>query len=146
MHGKKPTPKKLTVADRTLIEAASKLIERRYAIGRHHIAAAVQTKSGKTYLGLHLDTYVGRASVCAEAVAIGRALASGADPIVRVVSVRHPRPTEASQELHVVSPCGVCRELLMDFAPKSEVILREHGQLTRLPAAQLPPSKYRRGA
>ena len=145
MRGKKATPKKLTVADHALVKAASRLIERRYSIGRHHIAAAVQTKNGKTYLGLHLDTYVGRASVCAEAVAVGRALASGADPIVRVVSVRHPRPTEASQELHVVSPCGVCRELLMDFAPKSEVILRENGRLTRVAAAQLLPSKYRRG-
>lgn len=139
MRAKPPGPK-----DRALIAAASRLIERRYAPGRHHIAAAAQTKSGKIYLGLHLDTYVGRASVCAEAVAVGRALAAGKDPIVRVVSVRHPRPTEASQALAVVSPCGVCRELLMDFAPQSEVILRQNGRLSRAAIADLLPNKYRR--
>src|SRR3972149_4619747 len=105
----------LSRADKALIAAATKLIERRYAEGRHHIAAAVRTAAGRVYTGLHLDTYVGRASVCAEAVAVGRALtANGAakrDPILRVVSVRHPRPREAYREPQIVSPCGICREL-----------------------------------
>jgi cytidine deaminase len=134
----------LAPLDRALVASASRLIARRYQPGRHHIAAAVRTKSGKVYLGLHLDTYVGRASVCAEASAVARALTAGADPIVCTVSVRHPRPTEPDRRLQVVSPCGICREMLMDFAPQADVILQADGALKRLPIAALLPLKYRR--
>ena len=71
------TPKELTAEDRALIDAARALIQERYVENRHHIAAALRTKSGKIHTGLHLDTYVGRASVCAEAVAVGKAMAAG---------------------------------------------------------------------
>ncbi len=128
--------------DGALIAAAQALIRDRYAEGRHHIAAALRTRSGKVFTGLHLVTYVGRASVCAEAVAVGTALAAGERDIVTVVSVRHPRAREANQEIHVVSPCGVCRELLADFAPGCEVIMDVGGRPVRVPAAELLPNKY----
>lgn len=134
----------LSEFDQDLIATATRLIRSRYQEGRHHIAAAVRTKSGKVYTGLHLDTYVGRASVCAEAVAVGRALSDGDTDIECIVSVRHPRPREQHQEPQVVSPCGICRELLNDFAPAAEVVIRRDGGLSRVPVADLLPEKYRR--
>jgi cytidine deaminase len=133
--------------DKALLEAASALITQRYAVGRHHIAAALRTKSGKIVTGLHLDTYVGRASVCAEAVAVGQAKAQlGADdPITAIVSVRHPRPTEQNQVIQVVAPCGICREMLRDFAPDARVLLTdEAGGLKAYNPAELLPLKYHR--
>jgi cytidine deaminase len=141
---RKVTAKNLAADDQALIAAARDLIVRRYTENRHHIAAAVRTKSGKVYTGLHLDTYVGRASVCAEAIAVGRALTDGGDPIVRIVSVRHPRPREQHREPQVVAPCGICREMLNDFAPDAEVIVKSNGKITREPVANLLPNKYRR--
>ncbi|MSO70847.1 MAG: cytidine deaminase [Alphaproteobacteria bacterium] len=132
----------LTRTDRALIKAAEGLIRDRYAEGRHHIAAAVRLKDGTIHTGLHIDTYVGRASVCAEAVAIGTALGSGPGKITTVVSVRHPRPREKNQVIHVVSPCGNCRELLADFAPDCSVILDRDGHLSRVPIKDLLPYKY----
>jgi cytidine deaminase len=133
--------------DMALIEAAAALIRKRYAVGRHHIAAALRTRSGRIFTGLHLDTYVGRASVCAEAVAVGQAMADGAgpdDPVEVIVSVRHPRPTELHQDIQVVAPCGICREMLRDFAPDARVILNEQGQLAAYSPADLLPLKYHR--
>ena len=138
------SPKGLDADDRALIDAARQLIVRRYTENRHHIAAAVRTKSGKVYTGLHLDTYVGRASVCAEAIAVGRALTDDGDAIVRIVSVRHPRPREAHREPQVVAPCGICREMLNDFAPDAEVIVKSNGEIIRAPVGALLPNKYRR--
>ena len=135
---------KLDRDDQALVDAATRLIVRRYTENRHHIAAAVRTKSGKVYTGLHLDTYVGRASVCAEAVAVGRALAEDGDAIVRIVSVRHPRPREEHREPQVVTPCGICREMLNDFAPGAEAIVKLNGDLARVPVGDLLPNKYRR--
>ena len=133
--------------DQELIDAATALIAARYRVGRHHIAAALRTRSGRIFTGLHLDTYVGRASVCAEAVAVGQAMAAGvgdADPIEAIVSVRHPRPTEKNQDIAVVAPCGICREMLRDFAPEARVLLAANGGLTAYNPADLLPLKYQR--
>ena len=133
---------KLSAEDQALIEAARSLIRGRYIENRHHIAAALRTKSGKIHTGLHLDTYVGRASVCAEAVAVGSAMAVGDRDIAVIVSVRHPRPREANQTIQVVSPCGICREMLADFAPECRVIVPNEGGLVRIAPLELLPNKY----
>ena len=134
--------KALTADDRALIEAARALIRERYVENRHHIAAALRTKSGGIHTGLHLDTYVGRASVCAEAVAVGMAMAAGDREIVAIVSVRHPRPREANQTIQVVSPCGICREMLADFAPGCRIIVPKDGELVSVAPLDLLPNKY----
>jgi cytidine deaminase len=132
----------LTAEDHALVQAAHDLIRERYVENRHHIAAALRTKSGRIHTGLHLDTYVGRASVCAEAVAVGTAMAAGDRDIVAIVSVRHPRPSEANKKIQVVSPCGICREMLADFAPGCRVIVPRDGGLTAVAPAELLPNKY----
>ena len=134
----------LTAEDQVLIDQARFLIEERYLENRHHIASAVRGASGRIYTGLHLDTYVGRASVCAEAVALGQAMAAGEKAIQAIVSVRHPRPREQHQDCKVVSPCGICREMLTDFAPGAAVILLRDDGLVRVPVEELLPAKYRR--
>ncbi len=134
----------LTAPDQELIDQAKALIGQRYLENRHHIASAVRGASGRIYTGLHLDTYVGRASVCAEAVALGQAMAAGETAIQAIVSVRHPRPREQHQDCKVVSPCGICREMLTDFAPGAAVILDREGSLERVPVEDLLPAKYRR--
>ena len=131
-------------SDQGLIKAAIDLINARYLENRHHIAAAVRGKSGKIYTGLHLDTYVGRASVCAEAVALGQAMAAGEKEIEAIVSVRHPRPREQHREPQLVSPCGICREMLNDFAPGAAVLLAGPHGIERRPVESLLPDKYRR--
>src|SRR5262245_55740514 len=134
--------RKLSPEDLTLIDAARKIISERYRENRHHIGAAVRTRSGRIHTAVHLDTYVGRASVCAEAIAVGKALSEGDSDIDCIVSVRHPRPREANQDIQVVSPCGICRELLSDFAKDCSVIIPANGDLARVPIAELLPSKY----
>ncbi len=150
----------LQESDHALVAAAQRLISERYTENRHHIAAAVRGGSGRIYTGLHLDTYVGRASVCAEAVALGQALTAGETSIEAIVSVRHPRPREQHRDCQVVSPCGICREMLTDFAAGCVVIMpdtagdavsaavtrhsADEQHLKRVPVAELLPEKYRR--
>ena len=134
----------VSVEDRALIDAAIELIKARYLENRHHISAAVRGKSGRIYTGLHLDTYVGRASVCAEAVALGQAMGAGETAIDSIVSVRHPRPREQHREPQLVSPCGICREMLNDFAPGAAVLLDGAEGIHRRPVEALLPDKYRR--
>jgi len=129
-------------ADKKLLEAAQRVIAERYKENRHHIGAALRTRTGRVYTAVHLDTYVGRASVCAEAIAVGQALSAGDGEIECIVSVRHPRPRETNREIHVVSPCGVCREMLADFAPGCTVLVPEGDHIARVPIGTLIPNKY----
>ncbi len=136
--------KKLSQADLDLIAAARKVISDRYKENRHHIGAALRTSSGRIYTAVHLDTYVGRASVCAEAIAVGQAMSVGDTEIEAIVSVRHPRPRETYREIQIVSPCGICREMLADFAPNCTVIVPDNGDIARVPVTALLPNKYLR--
>ena len=65
--------------------------------------------------------------MCAEAVALGRALLEGDGQIDSVVAVRHPKPDEVDRELAVVSPCGACREMFLDHCPDALVIMHGPG-------------------
>jgi cytidine deaminase len=71
-------------------------------------------------------------------------MAAGEIGIQAIVSVRHPRPREQHQDCKVVSPCGICREMLTDFAPGASVILLRDEGLVRVPVEELLPAKYRR--
>ena len=94
--------------------------------------------------GLHIGTTVGRLSVCAEAVAFGRALLDGDGTIQTAVAVRHPKPEEENRELAVVPPCGACREMILDHAPDAMIIVKDADVLIRLPIRTLLPLPYRR--
>lgn len=131
-------------ADLTLVEAARAVIRTLYRENRHHIGAALRTRSGKVYTAVHIDTYVGRASVCAEAVVLGKALSDGERDFEMIVSVRHPRPAEQNRDIHVVSPCGICREMLSDFAPGVRVVVPNGEGEAAVAIEDLIPNRYRR--
>ncbi len=132
--------------DRELIDAAAAAITSRYRNDWQEVGAALRTRDGRVVTGVNLDAYVGRGAVCAEAIAIGRALTENGDQgIETIVAVRHPKPGEAG-EVAVVSPCGACRELIHDYDPKARVIVpdgKDGPTVTTI--GDLLPNKYRRG-
>jgi len=107
----------------------------------------LRTRSGKIFTGVNLDAYLGRMAVCAEAVALGRAVVDLGDAgIETIVAVRHPPPGEKDQTIAVVSPCGACRELIFDYDPKARVIVPNGKAQAVVPIAELLPNKYSRGS
>src|SRR5438045_7986437 len=133
--------------DRELIAAASEAIKRRYRNDWQEVGAAVRTRDGRIYTGVNLDAYLGRMAVCAEAVALGRALTeAGETGIDTIVAVRHPEPAEADQAIAVVSPCGSCRELIWDYDRNARVIVPGEQGVEVTTISDLLPNKYKRGA
>jgi cytidine deaminase len=139
-----PPASGLSEADHALIAAAHDVLARHYRPFWHTVAAAIRTRDGRVWTGLHLGATVGRLSVCAEAVALGRALLEGNGNIDTVVAVRHPKPDEADRELAVVPPCGACREMFLDHCADALVIVHAAAGLTKLPLRALLPAPYRR--
>jgi cytidine deaminase len=137
---------KLAAADKELIAAASAAIKRRYRDDWQEVGAALRTRTGKIFTGVNLDAYLGRMAVCAEAVALGRAVVDLGDAgIDSIVAVRHPAPGEKNQKIAVVSPCGACRELIFDYDPNARVIVPNGKSPSVVPIARLLPNKYTRG-
>lgn len=123
----------LDLGDKELIEKARCIIHKRFKEDRHHVGAALRTKSGKVFSAVHLEAYVGRVAVCAESIAIGMAAAEGDTEIETIVAV--------NRQGQVVSPCGMCRELISDYASGCRVILSEEESTT---INELLPRKYQR--
>ena len=139
-------PGKLGKADRELIAAASAAINKRYRDDWQEVGAALRTRSGKIFTGVNLDAYLGRMAVCAEAVALGRAVVDlGEAGIETIVAVRHPSLAEKDQTVAVVSPCGACRELIFDYDPRARVIVPNGKSPAVVSIGDLLPNKYRRG-
>ena len=134
----------LTDRDLELVEAARGVIGRHYKPFWHMVAAALRSRDGRIWTGLHLGATVGRMQICAEAIAVGRLILEGNGTIECVVAVRHPKEHESVQEIAVVPPCGACRELLTDFDPGAEVIVPGAGGLVRVPVSLLLPLPYQR--
>jgi cytidine deaminase len=125
---------KLCTEDLQLIEAARSIIALRSKPEAHEVGAALRTRSGKIFAAVNVKANVGRVSVCAEAVAIGMAASAGDTNIERIVAV--------DQKGRVISPCGLCREMISDYAPQAEVIVSGNDGLKILKVANLLPHKF----
>jgi cytidine deaminase len=129
----------LSVKDRALVAAAEAIIRRQYVPDWQHLGAALRTASGRVVTAVNLDTYVGRCAVCAEAVALGRAFSEGERAFDTIVAVRWVGRGEAT----VVSPCGICRELLSDYGDPWVIHPKGRG-LGKTRASRLLPDCYDR--
>ncbi len=134
----------LTENDFKLIDEAKSKITHLYEDDRHHVGAALKTKSGNIVSAVHIEAYIGRITVCAEAIAIGNAISNGEKYFDTIVAVRHPYSDEKNRELRVVSPCGMCRELISDYSPDCFVVLDIDGELQKTKIGELIPLKYSR--
>src|SRR5258707_12831759 len=104
----------LTDGDHELIAAANAVLADHYRPFWHMVAAAIRSQDGRIWTGLHIGTTVGRLSVCAEAVAFGRALLAGDGTIQTAVAVRHPKPEEENGELAAGPPGAPVPDIVLD--------------------------------
>src|SRR2546423_12900849 len=96
----------LSERDRELIAAASEAIKRRYRYDWQEVGAALRTRDGRIYTGVNLDAYLGRMAVCAEGVALGRAVTDvGETGIETIVAGGPPQPPGPRQGGAGGAPC-----------------------------------------
>lgn len=132
----------LTQEDKELIKAATDIIGKRYEYGKHHVGVALRTQSGKIVTAVNVDTYIGRAGVCAEAIALGRMISEGESKFTTLVAVFKPNPEFGNQASYVASPCGVCREMLNDYCPNATVIYMKNDVVSKARVYELLPGKF----
>lgn len=104
-----------------LIAAASAVRERSISpFSRFMVGAAVQTDTGKVYTGCNLESASFGLTVCAERVAIWKALSEGERNFTALAIVAD---TET-----LTPPCGTCRQIIWEFCKNATVVLANlHG-------------------
>jgi cytidine deaminase len=100
----------------TLIAQAIAARERAYCpYSGFAVGAAVLTTSDRLFPGCNVENAAYPATVCAERTALLSAYAAGEREIIAIAVVADtPGP---------VSPCGTCRQVLHELAPRCAVIL-----------------------
>ncbi len=107
------------------------------------VGAALLTDSGKIYIGSNVENSAYSPSVCAERVAILKAVSEGERSFV-AIAVAGGKRGEAS--LDCFSPCGVCRQVLAEFCDGGlEVILREGDSIASHRLDGLLPFAFNKG-
>ncbi|MGH8272606.1 MAG: cytidine deaminase, partial [Bryobacteraceae bacterium] len=119
-----------------LVAAARAARERAYApFSRFAIGAAVEDEHGHIFTGCNIESASYGLTICAERVAVFKAVSEAAGQLRRVAVV-------ADSET-LVTPCGACRQILWEFCGGGELILANlAGREESVPIASLFPRPF----
>lgn len=106
-----------------LIASAKAAREQAYApYSNFKVGAALLGKSGRVYTGCNVENAAYGPSMCAERTAIFKAVSEGEREFEAIAVV-----TENG-----VSPCGTCRQVMIEFAPDMTVFISNAQGNTRI--------------
>ena len=113
--------------------AAIAMLDRSYCPYSHFpVGAALECSDGTVFTGCNIENAGYTPTICAERTAVFKAVSEGYRDFVRIVV--------AGRCEDFCVPCGVCRQVLQEFAPDIEVIcLNGRGEEMALPLKALLP-------
>lgn len=110
----------MIMTDKELMRAANEARKFAYApYSSFKVGAALLTESGKLYTGCNIENSSYTPTVCAERVAVFKAVSDGERNFVKIAVVGG----KGDKPLNFCAPCGVCRQVLAEFCDESFVIL-----------------------
>jgi cytidine deaminase len=121
--------------DRDLVKLANDIRRLAYApYSKFPVGAALLCADGTVVTGVNIENAVNGLSLCAERVALFRAISEGKREFVKIA---------VSCESDHCRPCGACRQVLHEHAPKLEVLMgNPQGNFTRTTIAELLPDAF----
>jgi len=94
------------------VEAKSKAMP---TYSNFHVGAALLTEDGKVYSGCNIETSSYSLTICAERVAIFKAISEG-ERKFKALAV-------AGDTDDFISPCGACRQVISDLCGDIDIIM-----------------------
>ena len=123
-------------SDTDLIKAATDARLRSVApFSNFLVGAALQTKAGRIFTGCNVESASYGLTVCAERVAIWKALSEGERDFTDLVIV-------ADTE-QLTPPCGTCRQIIWEFCKHAKIVLANlRGQSEEVDIRDLLPKAF----
>ena len=125
------------MTDRELVERAFAMLERSYVPYSHFpVGAALECADGTVFTGCNVENAAYGSTICAERTALVKAVSEGhRDDFVRLAVVGNSED--------YCWPCGSCRQMLYEFAPKLIVLVaRGDHEFVKLPLYELLPHGF----
>ena len=112
------------------------MLEKSYCPYSHFaVGAALECSDGTVFTGCNVENAAYGPTLCAERVAVGKAVSEGHRDFVRIAI--------AGRCEDYCTPCGVCRQVLREFAPDIEVIcLNGKGESKTFTLPELLPYSF----
>ncbi len=126
----------LSIEERqTLVQKAIEIRSRAYArYSNYPVGAALLSESGKIYCGVNIENAAYPSSICAERVAVFKAVSEGERQFRGIAVV-----TENGG-----SPCGACRQVLSEFGLDIQVLIcdRDGNLVKEMTVRELLPGSF----
>ncbi len=118
-----------------LVEIAKKARENAYApYSNFKVGAAILTEDGKVFTGANVENASYGLSICAERVALFKAVSEGYRKFKMIAVVADTeRP---------VPPCGACRQVLAEFGDMEVVMANLKGEMKTWKLSELLPEAF----
>jgi len=127
------------MTDRELINLAKEASEKAHApYSRFKVGAALECVNGKIFLGCNIENAALGSTMCAERVAIYKAVSEGENEFSRIAIY--------GESAEFCMPCGECRQVLSEFSRDIEVLCaRSTGSYVSYRLNQLLPHAFKFG-
>jgi cytidine deaminase len=121
--------------DRDLVKLADDVRRFAYApYSKFPVGAALLCTDGTVVMGVNVENAVNGLSLCAERVALFKAISEGKREFVKIA---------VSCESDHCRPCGACRQVLYEHAPNLEILMGcPKGDFVRTTIAELLPDAF----
>ena len=142
----------MTIDSDALFTAARSVQSNAHArYSNYFVGAAILDESGNIHVGGNVENASFPETSCAEASAIGAMVSSGARTIVAIAIVggmgdnANSALFESAGELGACTPCGGCRQRILEFADEATQILliNNDGKMQVFSIDELLPAAFR---
>lgn len=124
--------------DKQLVQLAIEARKNAYCpYSNFPVGAALLCADGTVYTGVNVENASYGLTVCAERVAIFKAVSEGKHDFVKLAVVCNAKRC---------SPCGACRQVIYEHAPDIEILMgNPNGEFTRTTIQALLPQAFESG-
>ena len=98
------------------------------------VGACLITKNNKIYLGANIENSSYGACICAERVAIDKAVFDGETQFLCLAIY--------TQKDNYTFPCGICRQVIAEFSPDTEIVVGDEDNFKVYNINQLLPHNF----
>jgi cytidine deaminase len=123
------------ITDEQLLQRAVKARDRAYCpYSNYPVGAALLCDGGAVYTGGNVENAVNGLSLCAERVALFKAISEGEVGFLKIA---------VSCDDDLCRPCGACRQVLWEHAPDLEILMgKADGGFVRTTIRDLLPEAF----
>lgn len=124
------------MTDRELIDLAKRATKNSYApYSRFRVGAVLECADGTLYGGCNIENAALGCTICAERSAVSAAVSAGKRSFTRLAIY--------ADSSDYCTPCGMCRQVLSEFAPNIEVLCaRGDGKYVSYRLPELLPGSF----